>query len=152
MKLGKKERGIIVGTIFVVLLLVLSYTFILPRVQVNTTTVYHQSFSGTSVQSKVENTGTYEITGLRANLSVYDEDGKLVDYANETVSIFEPRNSFKLGFTFTGPQIKSYTVNLTLEFESQGISYTGKDKVVFSYEIKDYMNNNWKEKFTDWRI
>ena len=149
MRLTKKQRGMIILPLLVVGLLVGSYVFFIPRTQVNTATVYHQSFSGTSVQSKVENAGTKDIVNLRVNLSVIrNEDEVLVDWEEELVKLMEPRNNLKLGFTFTGPQIKTYTIRLTLDFESEGLEYNES----FEYQIEDYMNGNWEDKVVDWRI
>ena len=149
LKFTKKQRGIVFFSVFSVLVVVMAYVFVVPRVQLNITTVYHQSFSGTSVQTKVENKGTYDVQNLEINLSVIKkESGELVDYKNDTIELFEPRNSFKIGFTFEGPQIKTYLIKLSLIFESEGLDYNES----FEYEIKEYMNRNWEEKVTDWRV
>ena len=149
LKLTKKQRGMVFFSFLAVLVVVMAYVFVVPRVQLNTTTVYHQSFSGTSVQTKVENKGTYDVQNLEINLSVIKkESGELVDYKNDTIELFEPRNSFKIGFTFEGPQIKTYLIKLSLIFESEGLDYNES----FEYEIKEYMNRNWEEKVTDWRV
>ena len=149
LKFTKKQRGMLFFSVFAVLVVVMAYVFVVPRVQLNITTVYHQSFSGTSVQTKVENKGTYDVQNLEINLSVIKkESGELMEYKNDTIELFETRNSFKLGFTFEGPAIKTYLIKLTLNFESEGVDYNES----FEYEIKDYMNNNWEEKVTDWRV
>ena len=149
LKLTKKQRGVIFVSFLTILVVIMAYTFVVPRVQLNVTTVYHQSFSGTSIQTRLENKGTYDIADLRVNLSVVKkETGELMDYENDTIKLLETRNSFKIGFTFQGPQVETYIATLTLKFESEGLDYNES----FEYEIKDYMNNNWDEKITDWRL
>ena len=150
LKLNKKQRGMVFMSFFAIIIIVLSYTLILPRVQVESTTVYHMSFSGISVQTKVENKGTYDLADFKVNLSVVkEENGELMGYETVNVKLFEPRTEpLKLGFTFEGPAMKLYIVTLALNFESEGLDYNES----YEYEIKDYMNNAWDEKLTDWRI
>ncbi|HID71536.1 MAG TPA: hypothetical protein EYP29_02175 [Thermoplasmata archaeon] len=148
-KLTRKQRGMIFFTLLVVLLLVMTYIFVIPRVELRVTTVYHQSFSGTSVQTKIENKGTYDIEYMKVNLTALrKEDGKVVASKLELVKLLEPKRAFKIGFTFEGGQMKTYLLILEIDFESKGMDYNKS----FEYEIKDYMNNNWEEKIKDWRF
>ena len=58
--------------IVAVLLILLCYSYFLPRTEVEIDTVYHSSYSGLFVQSKISNTGTKEITDLKVKLAVWN--------------------------------------------------------------------------------
>ena len=51
-----------VAVVVSILMISLCYSYLLPRTEVEIDTVYHSSYSGLFVQSKISNTGTKEIT------------------------------------------------------------------------------------------
>ena len=70
-----EQRKIIskfVVVIVAVLLISLCYSYFLPRTEVEIDTVYHSSYSGLFVQSKISNSGTKEITDLKVKLGVWN--------------------------------------------------------------------------------
>ena len=65
MILGPQQRKVIIkfGVGIMALLLVLvCYSYVIPRTEVEIDTVYHSSYSALFVQSKISNTGTKQIS------------------------------------------------------------------------------------------
>ena len=75
--------------IVAVLLILLCYSYFLPRTEVEIDTVYHRSYSGLFVQSKVSNAGTKEITDLKVKRSVAATLGCPYEPARTTAELKE---------------------------------------------------------------
>ena len=109
-----------------VLLILLCYSYFLPRTEVEIDTVYHSSYSGLFVQSKISNTGTKEITDLKVKSSVWNETEMLVTETNYP-GILEAKQSVKIPFlVFNGPHADEYNLIIVLEFEDK----EGKQKII----------------------
>ena len=76
MMFNRQQKKIITkfGTIILAFFIIfLSYSYILPRTEIEIDTVFHSSYSGLFVQSRISNMGTEEITDLKVKISVWNE-------------------------------------------------------------------------------
>ena len=126
-----------------VMIIFVCYSYALPRTEIEMDTVYHSSYSGLFVQSKISNTGTKEITDLKVKSSVWNETEMLVTETNYP-GILEAKQSVKIPFlVFNGPHADEYNLIIVLEFKDE----EGKQKLIYSYEIADYGNLAWHEQY-----
>ena len=89
--------------IVAVLLILLCYSYFLPRTEVEIDTVYHSSYSGLFVQSKISNTGTKEITDLKVKLAVWNSTD-LLQSETHYPGVLNAKQSVKLPvLIFDGP-------------------------------------------------
>ena len=143
---SKEQKRVLVKTITILLalfLIFICYSYVIPRTEVEIDTVYHSSYSGLFVQSKISNTGTKEITDLKVKSSVWNETEMLVTETNYP-GILEAKQSVKIPFlVFNGPHADEYNLIIILEFKDE----EGKQKLIYSYEIADYGNLAWHEQY-----
>jgi len=142
----EKQRQILLKfavAILSVMIIFVCYSYVLPRTEVEMDTVYHSSYSGLFVQSKISNTGTKEITNLKVKSSVWNETEMLVTETNYP-GILESKQSVKIPFlVFNGPHADEYNLIIVLEFKDG----EGKQKLIYSYKIADYGNLAWHEQY-----
>tara|TARA_B100001250_G_scaffold412206_1_gene442811 strand:- start:1002 stop:1448 length:447 start_codon:yes stop_codon:yes gene_type:complete len=129
--------------IVAVLLVLLCYSYFLPRTEVEIDTVYHSSYSGLFVQSKVSNTGTKEITDLKIKLAVWNSTD-LLQSETHYPGALNAKQSVKLPvLIFDGPHADSYELIISMEFNSDG----GKQILNYNYKIADYGNLAWHDQY-----
>jgi len=129
--------------IVAVLLVLLCYSYFLPRTEVEIDTVYHSSYSGLFVQSKVSNTGTKEITDLKIKLAVWNSTD-LLQSETHYPGALNAKQSVKLPvLIFDGPHADSYELIILMEFNSDG----GKQILNYNYKIADYGNLAWHDQY-----
>ena len=139
----RKIIGKFAVVVVAVLLVLLCYSYFLPRTEVEIDTVYHSSYSGLFVQSKVSNTGTKEITDLKIKSSVWNGTEMLVSETNYP-GILKSKQSVKLPhLMFDGPHADEYDLIIEMEFNSN----EGKQTLIYNYEIKDYGNLAWHDQY-----
>ena len=142
----QKQRQILLKfavAILSVMIIFVCYSYVLPRTEIEMDTVYHSSYSGLFVQSKISNTGTKEITNLKVKSSVWNETEMLVTETNYP-GILESKQSVKIPFlVFNGPHADEYNLIIVLEFKDG----EGKQKLIYSYKIADYGNLAWHEQY-----
>ena len=142
----EKQRQILLKfavAILSVMIIFVCYSYVLPRTEIEMDTVYHSSYSGLFVQSKISNTGTKEITNLKVKSSVWNETEMLVTETNYP-GILESKQSVKIPFlVFNGPHADEYNLIIVLEFKDG----EGKQKLIYSYKIADYGNLAWHEQY-----
>ena len=120
--------------IVAVLLVLLCYSYFLPRTEVEIDTVYHSSYSGLFVQSKVSNTGTKEIFNLKVKLAVWNST-ELLQSETHYPGVLNAKQSVKLPvLIFDGPHADSYELIISMEFNSE----EGKQILNYNYKIADY--------------
>ena len=129
--------------IVAVLLVLLSYSYFLPRTEVEIDTVYHSSYSGLFVQSKISNTGTKEITDLKVKLAVWNSTD-LLQSDTHYPGVLNAKQSVKLPvLIFDGPHADSYELVISMEFNSDD----GKQILNYNYKIADYGNLAWHDQY-----
>ena len=141
-----EQRKIIakfVVVMVVVLLVLLSYSYFLPRTEVEIDTVYHSSYSGLFVQSKISNTGTKEITDLKVKLAVWNST-ELLQSETHYPGVLNAKQIVKLPvLIFDGPHADSYELIISMEFNSD----EGKQVLNYNYKIADYGNLAWHDQY-----
>ena len=126
-----------------VLLILICYSYLLPRTEVEIDTVYHSSYSGLFVQSKVSNTGTKEITDLKVKLAVWNST-ELLESETHYPGVLNAKQSVKLPvLIFDGPHADSYELIISMEFNSD----EGKQVLNYNYKIADYGNLAWHDQY-----
>ena len=129
--------------IVAVLLVFLSYSYFLPRTEVEIDTVYHSSYSGLFVQSKISNTGTKEITNLKVKLAVWNSTD-LLQSETHYPGVLNAKQIVKLPvLIFDGPHADSYELIISMEFNSD----EGKQVLNYNYKIADYGNLAWHDQY-----
>ena len=129
--------------IVAVLLVLLCYSYFLPRTEVEIDTVYHSSYSGLFVQSKVSNTGTKEIIDLKVKLAVWNST-ELLQSETHYPGVLNAKQSVKLPvLIFDGPHADSYELVISMEFNSDD----GKQILNYNYKIADYGNLAWHDQY-----
>tara|TARA_B100000902_G_scaffold106923_2_gene108771 strand:+ start:6685 stop:7131 length:447 start_codon:yes stop_codon:yes gene_type:complete len=139
----RKVVGKFAVIIVAILLVLLCYSYFLPRTEVEIDTVYHSSYSGLFVQSKVSNTGTKEINDLKVKLAVWNST-ELLESETHYPGVLGPKQSVKLPvLIFDGPHADSYELIISMEFNSD----EGKRVLNYNYKIADYGNLAWHDQY-----
>ena len=146
MILGPQQRKVIIkfGVGIVALLLVfVCYSYVIPRTEVEIDTVYHSSYSGLFVQSKISNTGTKQISNLKIKSSVWNGT-EMLETDTHYPGVLNAKQSVKLPpLIFDGPHSDSYELLINLEFLIDG----EKQTLAYNYEIADYGNLAWHDQY-----
>ena len=120
-----------------------SYSYIIPRTEVEVETVYHSSYSALFVQSKLSNTGTKQITELKVKISVWNGT-EMLETDTHYPGILNAKQSVKLPpLLFDGPHSDSYELLINIEFVVDGEKLT----LTYNYEIADYGNLAWHDQY-----
>ena len=146
MMIGPQQRKVIVKfgvAILALLVIFVSYSYIIPRTEVEVETVYHSSYSALFVQSKLSNTGTKQITELMVKISVWNGT-EMLETDTHYPGILNAKQSVKLPpLLFDGPHSDSYELLIDIEFVVDGEKLT----LTYNYEIADYGNLAWHDQY-----
>ena len=146
MILGPQQRKIIIKFgvgIMALLLVFVCYSYIIPRTEVEIDTVYHSSYSGLFVQSKISNTGTKQISNLKIKSSVWNGT-EMLETNTHYPGTLNAKQSVKLPpLIFDGPHSDSYELLINLEFIIDG----EKQTLTYNYKIADYGNLAWHDQY-----
>ena len=146
MMIGPQQRKVIVKfgvAILALLVIFVSYSYIIPRTEIEVETVYHSSYSALFVQSKLSNTGTKQITELMVKISVWNGT-EMLETDTHYPGILNAKQSVKLPpLLFDGPHSDSYELLINIEFVIDGEKLT----VTYNYEIADYGNLAWHDQY-----
>jgi hypothetical protein len=144
--IGPQQRKVIVKfgvAILALLVIFVSYSYIIPRTEVEVETVYHSSYSALFVQSKLSNTGTKQITELMVKISVWNGT-EMLETDTHYPGILNAKQSVKLPpLLFDGPHSDSYELLINIEFVVDGEKLT----LTYNYEIADYGNLAWHDQY-----
>ena len=143
---NKEQKKIITkfGTIILVFFIIfVSYSYILPRTEIEIDTVFHSSYSGLFVQSRISNMGTEEITDLKIKISVWNGT-EMLETDTHYPGILSAKQSVKLeALMFDGPHADEYDLIIALDFNQDD----GKKNIIYSYKIADYGNLAWHDQY-----
>ena len=146
MMIGPQQRKVIVKfgvAILALLVIFVSYSYIIHRTEVEVETVYHSSYSALFVQSKLSNTGTKQITELMVKISVWNGT-EMLETDTHYPGILNDKQSVKLPpLLFDGPHSDSYELLIGIEFVVGGEKLT----LTYNYEIADYGNLAWHDQY-----
>ncbi|UCE36481.1 MAG: hypothetical protein JSW00_13290 [Thermoplasmata archaeon] len=139
---------ILVIVIAACLIIVLSYHFVIPRIELKVVTVYRES-SGLSinVDSKLMNEGTLDIKHFSMNITVLNSSNEVVANGVHNVSSVDAhsKKSFD-NIQFFGDQYEPYKIVIKIEFESGGKGYSEE----YRHKVGKYMHSNFEDKFLKW--
>ena len=142
----EKQKEIIMkfaAAIISVIFIFICYSYVLPRTEIEMDTVYHSSYSGLFVQSKITNSGTKEITDLKIKSSIWNGTQMMKSETNYP-GILKAKQSVKIPFlVFDGAHADEYDLIINLEFKEGN----DKQKIIYSYKIADYGNLAWHEQY-----
>jgi len=141
-----EQREIIIkfaAAILSVIIIFVCYSYILPRTEIEMDTVYHSSYSGLFIQSKISNTGTKEITDLKVKSSVWNGT-EMLETETHYPGILNAKQSVKIPYlVFDGPHADEYNLVIIVEFKE----HEEKQTLIYSYKIADYGNLAWHEQY-----
>lgn len=124
-----------------IVIIFVCYSYILPRTEMEMDTVYHSSYSGLFVQTKITNTGTKEITDLKIKSSIWN-DTEMLESETNYPGILKAKQSVKIPYlVFDGAHADEYDLVIIVEFKEKDQS---KQKIIYSYKIADYGNLAWQ--------
>lgn len=151
------KRAVLAGVAVAALLVFtgfLLYTYVIPRVQLDILTMYHEDpgSGGTGGNIRVnvllENSGTLVIKDLELVLAVEDGEGNLLarSYHNTTIS---PGNDAQPRVSFRGDQYATYFIQLRISF----VSNDDRFEEVYRYDTSgEAMNQPHSETMGAWGI
>lgn len=146
MSFNEQQQKIIAkfGTIIVAFFIIfVSYSYILPRTEIEIDTVYHSSYSGLFVQSRISNMGTEEITDLKVKISVWNGTDML-ETDTHYPGVLNAKQSVKLeALMFDGPHADEYDLIIMLDFNQE----SKKQNLIYNYKIADYGNLAWHDQY-----
>ena len=141
-----EQREIIIKfavAILSVMVIFVCYSYILPRTEIEMDTVYHSSYSGLFIQSKISNTGTKEITDLKVKSSIWNGT-EMLETETHYPGILNAKQSVKIPYlVFDGPHADEYNLVIIVEFKE----HEEKQTLIYSYKIADYGNLAWHEQY-----
>ena len=141
-----EQREIIIkfaAAILSVIIIFVCYSYILPRTEIEMDTVYHSSYSGLFIQSKISNTGTKEITDLKVKSSIWNGT-EMLETETHYPGILNAKQSVKIPYlVFDGPHADEYNLVIIVEFKED----EEKQTLIYSYKIADYGNLAWHEQY-----
>ena len=142
MSFNKQQKKIITkfGTIILAFFIIfVSYSYILPRTEIEIDTVFHSSYSGLFVQSRISNMGT----DLKVKISVWNGT-EMLETDTHYPGILNAKQSVKLeALMFDGPHADEYDLIIVLDFNQDD----GKQNIIYNYKIADYGNLAWHDQY-----
>jgi hypothetical protein len=139
---------IFVIAIVACLIIVLSYNFIIPRLEFDVVTEYRES-SGLSinVDSKIVNEGTLDIKHFVMNITVLNSSQGVVARVEHNASSIDSHSTEKFdNIHFFGDQYENYEIVIHIEFESSGKGYSKE----YNHGVGKYMRVRWEDTYMKW--
>lgn len=139
---------ILVIAVVAILIITMSYQFIIPRLDLKVITVYRES-SGLSinVDSKIKNEGTLSLKDFSMNITILNESGGVVARGEHYISSVDAHSEEKFdNIQFYGDQVDPYTINIEIDFESSGRSYSE----TFRHSSDKYMLMRFEDGISQW--
>ena len=138
--IGKFAIGIVA-----LLVIFVSYNYIIPRTEVEIDTVYHSSYSSLFVQSKISNSGTKEVSDMEIKMSVWNKD-ELLKTETHYPGVLKSKQTAKLpALLFDGSHSEDYELIISMNF----IVDDDKNSVTYYYKIADYGNLAWHDQYSN---
>ncbi|MEE9150820.1 MAG: hypothetical protein V3U20_03195 [Thermoplasmata archaeon] len=151
-----KERQDIkrIGTILLIIVIVailiisLSYHFIIPRIELKVITQYQES-SGLviNLDSKVRNEGTLNIQHFSMNITILNSSDGVVAKGDYYISDLDAHSSHSFdNIHFFGDQYEPYQIKINISFESSGKDYSES----YDHNVKEYIRQRYEDNFMRW--
>jgi hypothetical protein len=139
---------IFVIVIAAILLIMLSYNFIIPRTELNIISVYRES-TGLVINfdTKVENLGTLDIQHYTMNVTITNSSDGVVAKGDYYVSDLDAHTTESFdNIYFFGDQFERYTIEIWVRFESSGEDYNE----TFTHTVDENMLIRYEDSFINW--
>jgi len=151
-KEGKDVRKfvsiIIILIIVAILIIALSYHFLIPRLELKVITEYRESSGlAINVDSKLKNEGTLSIQNFYMNITVLNSSLGMVARGEYNLSDLEAHSSYKFdNIYFYGDQYDKYMILIQINFESDGKDYSK----IFDHTVDENMRIKYEDSIFSW--
>jgi hypothetical protein len=139
---------ILVIAIVACLIIVLTFHFIIPRLDIKVITAYSEGTAMViNIDSKVQNDGTLDILDFSLNITVFNSSGGEVamgDYYLPDLGAHSS-NSFE-NIHFFGDHYEPYRITIAVNFESEGKLYTEN----FEHNVEEYLLQSFEDRVERW--
>ncbi|UCH88490.1 MAG: hypothetical protein JSV49_09555 [Thermoplasmata archaeon] len=144
----KGKKPVLIGLFFITIVVLASagvYYFVWPRVEMELITAYHESTGAASsggfinVNTQLKNVGTKTLEDVNVTIVVIETDsGEQAASATESYYNIDRGEKEEMRIEYMGDHYKAYTIELNIEFQSDGNSYT--QEFIYNIEEDDAMN------------
>jgi hypothetical protein len=151
---GKKGVFVVVITIILVFIIAqVLYYYVIPRVNIDLKTVYHEATGGggtgglINVNTKVVNSGTVEARDFQMTLSVYNSTEVLLINKTYSNDILSPGKEYELKVVTNGNSYEDFYITLEVEFTTSDNDYFER----YNYKTyEDPMNIDFEDSIFKW--
>ncbi|UCG69406.1 MAG: hypothetical protein JSV09_16820 [Thermoplasmata archaeon] len=139
---------ILVIAVIACLILVLSFHFIIPRLDLKVITQYREgSALSINLDSKIQNDGTLDIQDFSMNITIFNTSGGVVAEGDYYLADLGAHSVHKFdNINFFGDQYEPYHIIIAVNFESDGKEYSE----VFEHNVKEYILQRFEDKVERW--
>jgi hypothetical protein len=145
-----RRTGTIIFVLVVIALIVLTltYNFLIPRVELNVITAYREGTGlSINVDSKIQNLGTLAITRFSMNITIMNESSGIVAKENYYLADLDAHSSHGFdNINFYGDQFEAYRISIKIDFESEGGQYSDN----YEHTVTGSILQRWEDKFMQW--
>jgi len=155
-KTVKGKKPVFIGVVLIIVIIIfaqLLYWYVIPRVNVDLKTVYHEATGGAgtggsiNVNSKYINIGTESLNNFKITLSIRDSTRSLLATKTHEESLISPGAEHELKLVTNGNCYEKFYIELEVKFRAADSDYYEK----YSYETyEDAMNIGFEDSIFDW--
>ncbi len=146
---GRKAVWIfVIITVLVIVIGLIGYHYIIPRVQLDVKVIYHEEVAGNiHVNTRLTNSGNRIIENLEVSLDYIDEKGKNMANRQELFPSIDRDIEHNIHINSTGDPNINHTIHLVISFSAAGKEYSGNWTMV---DDQGYMNVAFERTVKDW--
>jgi hypothetical protein len=156
----KGKRAVYIGLVVIALIILASmglYSYVLPRVDVELVTVYHESTGGVAssgsinLNTQIRNEGTKKVEDLNVSIIISDPDtGEVQEQLSDSFNSISRGDKKEPRMEFFGDHYEPYKVTIMVSFQSSGKAYIRE--YIYNIEKDDAMNLIFEERIFEWRF
>jgi hypothetical protein len=156
----KGKRAVYFGLVVIAIIILASmglYSYVLPRVDVELVTVYHESTGGVAssgsinINTQIRNEGTKTIEDLNMSIIISDPDtGEIKQQLSDSFLKISRGDKEEPRMEFFGDHYEPYKITILVSFKSSGKAYIRE--FVYDIETDDAMNLIFEERIFEWRF
>lgn len=139
---------ILVIVIVACIIIVLSFHFIIPRLDLKVITAYSEgSAMVINLDSKVQNDGTLDIIDFSLNITVFNSSGGVVAKGDYYLADLDAHSSHRFdNIYFFGDHYEPYRITIAVNFESDGKQYSEN----FEHNVEEYILQSFEDRVESW--
>ena len=146
---GRKWVWTITLSVFLLLILgIIGYNYIIPRVQMDVRVLYLEGYPGeANINVRLTNSGTKDIDSVNLTVFVREEDGKDLEFSTDYFPSIPTDDRASLNINFSGDQYIDHIISVELSFSAAGNTYSRE------WEIREdggYMRAAFERSVIDW--